>query len=503
MDAVSSARPERPRVTPAADLVTWLQGEVPVRTVGDLTAEVTGVSLSTARVRPGDLFAALSGARAHGASYAEQALAAGAVAVLTDEQGVALLPAGTPAFVVADPRGVLGRLAAHIHGNPARDLQMIGITGTQGKTTSARLLERALTSAGVPTGVVGTIGTSILGEVVPTSLTTPEAPDLQGLFALMRERHAQVCVMEVSSHALVLGRVDGVVFDVGVFLNLGRDHLDFHSDVDDYFAAKASLFTPERSVRGLTNIDDEHGRLLLERASVPMQTMSTTGRDADWQAIDVELSAGGATFTVLGPGVRERARLEVPGAFNVANALAGIAAAASVGIDAATVVEGLGSVGGVPGRLERVDEGQDFTVVVDYAHKPEALTAVLETLRPVTKGRLIAVIGAGGDRDPGKRPIMGRIAAELADLVIVTDDNPRTEDPATIRGAVLAGCREGRAEVLDVGDRRLAIRTALERAHPGDVVLIAGKGHETGQEVHGEVHPFDDRVVAAEELRAR
>ncbi|UUZ59648.1 UDP-N-acetylmuramoyl-L-alanyl-D-glutamate--2,6-diaminopimelate ligase [Nocardioides sp. B-3] len=394
-------------------------------------------------------------------------------------------------------------MAARIYGEPASAMQMIGVTGTRGKTTTTRLLEDGLESVDITGAVIGTVGTRVAGTDIKTALTTPEAPDLHGLFALMRERGVEVCAMEVSSHALVLGRVDGVVFDVATFLNLGRDHLDFHTDVDDYFAAKASLFTPERARRGLTNIDDEFGRRLLDEATIPMQTFSTRG-PADWQATDIELAGDGATFTVVGPGGQRRpARVPVPGAFNVSNALAAIASAAMAGLDVALVADGIGRGGGVPGRLEQVDAGRDFVLVVDYAHKPDAVEAVIATLRPLTDGRVIVVLGAGGDRDPGKRPIMGEIAARLADVLIVTDDNPRTEDPASIRAAVLAGTVDGVAEVVEVGDRRTAIVEAARRAAPGDVVLIAGKGHETGQEIHGEVHPFDDRVVAREAVATR
>lgn len=497
----TGTRPGQPVVTRLADLVDWLGTLTPVRGDGDLDVAVTGISLSTQRILPGDLYAALPGTRAHGADFADQALAAGAVAVLTDADGADRLPPGTPVLVVEHPRAVLGRVAAHLYGEPTADLTVIGVTGTQGKTTTTRLLEAGLEQAGVPAAVVGTVGTRIHGVDVKTSLTTPEAPDLHGLFAVMREQGVVACAMEVSSHALVLGRVDGVVFDVATFLNLGRDHLDFHPDVDDYFAAKASLFTPERARRGLSNVDDEHGRLLLERAGIPMQTFSSEGRDADWRAVDVELAGDGARFTVTGPGgLRVDAGVPVPGAFNVSNALAAIASAALAGLDPHQVARGIAAGGGVPGRLERVDADQDFTVVVDYAHKPDAVEAVLATLRPLTEGQVIVVLGAGGDRDPGKRPIMGEIAARLADVVIVTDDNPRTEDPTAIRAAVVAGTRGGAAEVVEIGDRRAAIRDAVRRARREDVVLIAGKGHETGQEVHGEVHPFDDRVVAAEEI---
>ena len=496
-------RPRQPPVTPVVDLADWLEGLTDVGRHGDLGTVVTGISLSTERIQPGDLYAALPGSRAHGADFTEQAVTSGAVAVLTDPTGLERLPDGVPALVVPDPRRVLGRLAARIYGDPAADLNVIGVTGTQGKTTTTRILEQGLSAAGMTSAVVGTVGTRLAGVDVKTQLTTPEAPDLHGLFAVMRERGVETCAMEVSSHALVLGRVDGVVFDVATFLNLGRDHLDFHADIEDYFAAKASLFTPERARRGLTNVDDEFGVRLLERATIPMATFSSRGQLADWRAVDVELGPAGADFTVLGPDVEVRAHAPIPGEFNVSNTLAAIASAALAGIDPHLVADGIARSGGVPGRLEPVSAGQDYTVVVDYAHKPDALEAVLATLRPLTQGRVIVVIGAGGDRDTIKRPVMGEIAARLADVVVVTDDNPRSEDPAAIRAAVLGGAEGGRAEVLEIGDRRLAIREAVLRAEPGDVVLVAGKGHETGQEIHGEVHPFDDRVVAADEIRGR
>jgi UDP-N-acetylmuramoyl-L-alanyl-D-glutamate--2,6-diaminopimelate ligase len=300
--------------------------------------------------------------------------------------------------------------------------------------------------------------------------------------------------MEVSSHALVMGRVDGVVFDLAVFTNLGRDHLDFHRDLDDYFAAKASLFTPERARRALVNVDDPYGRRLLDEIAIPSRTFSATGADADWRATDLDLSATGSRFVVHGPdGRRVEAGVPLPGDFNVANALAAVAACAEVGFEADAVAAGIAAGAGVPGRLERIEAGQDFAVVVDYAHKPDAVESALRTLRPLTAGRLIVVIGAGGDRDPGKRPLMGEIAARLADVLVVTDDNPRSEDPAAIRAAVLAGTSGAAAEVVEVGDRRRAIRAALDRARTGDIVLVAGKGHEQVQIVGGKQRPFSDR----------
>ncbi|MGA8994866.1 MAG: UDP-N-acetylmuramoyl-L-alanyl-D-glutamate--2,6-diaminopimelate ligase, partial [Nocardioidaceae bacterium] len=415
---------------------------------------------------------------------------------------------GVPVLVVASPRRVVGELAARVHGRPAAGMRMLAVTGTQGKTTTTRLAEAALTSAGVPAAVVGTVGTRVLGTEVKTSLTTPEAPDLHALFALMAERGVVACAMEVSSHALVMGRVDGVRFDLACFTNLGRDHLDFHADVEDYYAAKASLFTPGRARRGLVNLDDEHGRRLAGEATIEVRTYSTTGRDADWRALDVRLGPEGSTFTVVGPtGDAVPARVPLTGDFNVSNGLCALAALAELGFDLAAVAEGMASSGGVPGRLERVEAGQEFLAVVDYAHKPDAVAAAIGALRPLTSGRLVVVIGAGGDRDPGKRGLMGEIAARLADVVVVTDDNPRSEDPAAVRAAVLAGARgvpaAERAEVHEVGDRRSAIRLAVRTARHGDTVLVAGKGHETGQEVAGSTSPFDDRDVLREETRAR
>jgi UDP-N-acetylmuramoyl-L-alanyl-D-glutamate--2,6-diaminopimelate ligase len=510
MQRASLTRPADPVSTPLADLAATLGATV----LGDPAGVVvTGLTLSSQRVEPGDLYAALAGARAHGAAYSADAVAAGAVAVLTDADGAERArSAGVPVLVVDAPRRLLGSLAARIHGEPAMSLTLMAVTGTQGKTTTTRLLESGLQGAGITAAVVGTVGTRIAGEDVTTALTTPEAPDLHALFAVMREQEVQACAMEVSSHALVMGRVDGVVFDVAAFTNLGRDHLDFHADLDDYFAAKASLFTRERARLGLTNVDDEHGRLLLERATIPMRTFSAAGAVADWRAVDVALRPEGSTFTVVSPGGdRIAAGVPLTGTFNVANALCAIALAAEAGFDPTPVARALAASGGVPGRLERIDAGQDFLAVVDYAHKPDALEAALAALRPLTSGRLILVVGAGGDRDTGKRPAMGEIGARLADLLVVTDDNPRSEDPAAIRAAVLAGVgsvpADERAEVVELGSRREAIAHAIAAARTGDVVLVAGKGHETGQEIGvGEdrvVHPFDDRDEVRAALEAR
>jgi UDP-N-acetylmuramoyl-L-alanyl-D-glutamate--2,6-diaminopimelate ligase len=498
----SPTRPATPVRTPLAEVASALGVSLPAGVPGDLV--VTGLAHGSERVRPGDLYAALPGARRPGAEFARDAVARGAVAVLTDPTGAGEAGGcGVPVLVVPSPRSVLGQLAAQLFGRASEDLLLLGVTGTQGKTTTTRLLESGLAAAGTTAAVVGTVGTRIAGVDVATALTTPEAPDLHALFAVMREQGVRACAMEVSSHALVMGRVDGVVFDVAAFTNLGRDHLDFHATLEEYFAAKASLFTPERARRGLTNIDDEHGRMLLERASIPMTTFALDG-DADWRATDAVAEPEGSTFRVRTPdGSSFGAGVPLPGRFNVANALCAVALAAEAGLDPEAVARGIAAGPGVPGRLERIDAGQDFLAVVDYAHKPDAVEAALATLRPLGR-RLIVVLGAGGDRDRGKRPLMGEIAARLADVLVVTDDNPRTEDAAAIREEVLAGAGRvatgERAEVVEVGDRATAIRHAVDLAAPGDVLLVAGKGHETGQEIAGVVHPFDDRVALREAL---
>lgn len=471
--------------------------------------DVTGVSLRSGDVRAGDLYAALPGTRTHGAQFCAQARAAGAVAVLTDPAGrAAAIESGLPALVVGDPRSVLGHVSATVYGAAASALVLVGVTGTQGKTTTTQLFASALRAAGRRTAVIGTMGTWVDGERLATALTTPEAPDLHALFAVMRDRGVEVCAMEVSSHALVMHRVDGVVFDAALFLNFGRDHLDFHGDVEHYFAAKASLLTPPRSRLALLSADDTAVLGLRDRLDVPVRTFSAAGAAADWRAVDVSLHATGADFTLQGPaGQRTRVASHLVGDFNVSNAVAALAAAGEVGFDVRRAAAGLATVESVSGRLERLDEGQEFAVVVDYAHKPDAVAAALRAMRAVTRGRLWVVLGAGGDRDAGKRELMGAAAGELADVVVITDDNPRTEEPGVIRRALLAGAhrttraRSGRAEVLVVPGRRAAIEHALGSAGAGDTVVIAGKGHESGQQVGGTVAPFDDRVVAREILR--
>ena len=494
-------RPERVRPVPLAELAQRL-GVAPPE--GD--AAVTGITHDSRAVRPGDVYVARPGARFHGADFAVQAARLGAVAVLTDPSGAERAAAtGLPVLTVPEPRDRMGDLAATIYGDPGRDLLQIGITGTSGKTTTSYLVEgglRAAAKEGELTGLIGTVESRIGDERIKSERTTPEATELQALFAVMRERGVRSVVMEVSSHALVLGRVDGCVFDVAVFNNLSPEHLDFHTDMEDYFRAKAQLFTKARSRAGVVNLDDAYGRRLAGGESeVPVTTYSAEGHpDADWRAQDVELGPLGSTFTVVGPaGETARAAAPLPGPFNVANALAAITALVTAGIDLQTAVEGVAAVPGVPGRLERVEAGQPYLAVVDYAHKPDAVDSVLRALRKVTEGRVHAVLGCGGDRDPHKRPAMGAALARLADTAVLTSDNPRSEDPLAILAAMLAGAAEvpvhERGTVLVEEDRAAAIAAAVARAEPGDTVLVAGKGHEQGQDIAGVVRPFDDREV--------
>jgi UDP-N-acetylmuramoyl-L-alanyl-D-glutamate--2,6-diaminopimelate ligase len=467
---------------------------------------VTGATLRAQHVRPGDLFAGLPGMRVHGADFAAEALAAGAAAILTDQEGAdrAAPAEGTvPVLVHDDPRGILGAAAARVYGEPSRRLSILGVTGTSGKTTTTYLLESALRAAGFRTGLLGTVETRIAGERLGSALTTPEAPDLQALLAVMVEHGVTHAPMEVSSHALALGRASGTHFAVGAFTNLSQDHLDFHRDLEDYFRAKALLFDG-RCEREVVCVDTEWGRRLAGPATI---TVSTTG-DAMWTASELRtLPTGEQLFVAHGPdAVRLRLRLRLPGSFNVANALLAAGILHAAGVPGESIELGLAEVD-VPGRMERVALGQDFAAVVDYSHKPGAVAAVLDAARAQTSGKVIVVLGCGGDRDAAKRPLMGAAAARGAELLIVTDDNPRSEPPADIRAAMLAGAREvperERGEVIEIGDRRQAIAAAIRRAGRGDIVVVAGKGHETGQEVAGVVHPFSDREELAAALRAR
>ena len=518
-------RPTRVTPVPLAELARLLTAEIP--SAADEDAQATGITHDSRAVRPGDVYAALPGARFHGADFAPQAQRLGAVAVLTDPAGrERAAETGLPVLVVPDPRGRMGALAAALYGEPGADLLQIGITGTSGKTTTAYLVEGGLRRAAdearaaeLPdgaarpggtglTGLIGTVESRIGDERIKSERTTPEATELQALFAVMRERGVTSVAMEVSSHALVLGRVDGSVFDIAVFNNLSPEHLDFHPDMEDYFRAKRQLFTKARSRAGVVNFDDEYGFRLIRESEVPVTTFSAEGHpDADWHAEDVRIGPLGSTFTAVGPkGEKVAAASPIPGPFNVANALAALTALATAGIDPRTAADGIAEVPGVPGRLERVDAGQPYLAVVDYAHKPDAVESVLYAIRKVTEGRVHAVLGCGGDRDPHKRPAMGAALARLADTAVLTSDNPRSEDPLAILAAMLGGAAEvpahERGTVLLEEERAAAVDVAVARAEAGDTVLVLGKGHEQGQDIAGVVRPFDDRGVLRAAIRA-
>ena len=445
--------------------------------------DVLDVTHDSGSVRPGSLFCCLPGKRRDGHEFARAAVDAGAVALLV-ERVVADVD-DVPQVVVADARGAMALLAAEVHGRPADTLAVVGVTGTNGKTTTTFLVRSILEAAGRPTGLLGTMS---------GPRTTPEAPVLQAALAGFVAEGKVAAAIEVSSGGLVARRVEGMRFAAAIFTGLSQDHLDDHGTMDDYFEAKALLFSPERTAVGVVNADDEWGQKLLDRAPVPMRPYAMA------DAVDLELRTGSASFTWDG----ERVELPLDGAFNVANALAAATACRELGVSAADVARGLSNVGVIAGHSEAVDAGQDFRVVVDYAHTPLALESVLKAAREAAgeAGKVIAVFGCGGDRDPTKRAPMGWAASCEADVVVVTSDNPRSEDPDAIISAIVEGATGG-ALVLVEPDRRAAIALAFARASAGDVVVLAGKGHETGQVIGDTVLPFDDKDVAVELLRGR
>jgi UDP-N-acetylmuramoyl-L-alanyl-D-glutamate--2,6-diaminopimelate ligase len=459
---------------------------------GDARVGITAVTYRSDEAIPGSLFFCVPGGTADGHDFAGAAVAAGAAALVVERT----LPLPVTQILVPSVRRAMGPVSAEFYGRPSERMTVVGVTGTNGKTTTTYLLESLLRAASLVPGVIGTTGVRVDGTPEPFARTTPEAPDLHRLLARMVDRGVQAVAMEVSSHGLDQHRVGGMRFRCAVFTNLTQDHLDYHGTLERYFRAKAMLFDPRMAERAAVNWDSPEGRRLL-RSDLPTVTFGVE-EGADLRAVDVETGLDGISFRLGRTVVRSRLR----GAFNVHNALAALAAARQVGIDEAAAVDGVGSVGGVPGRLEPIEEGQRFLVVVDYAHTPDSLENVLRAARFLTHGgRVIVAFGCGGDRDRGKRPLMGNVATRLADLSIITSDNPRSEDPLAIIAEIERGATGGHAHVVEP-DRRAAIRRAVRAANAGDVVVIAGKGHETGQEFADRTVPFDDRVVAAEELRA-
>jgi UDP-N-acetylmuramoyl-L-alanyl-D-glutamate--2,6-diaminopimelate ligase len=474
---------------------------------GDADVEISDLAYDSRHAGPGTLYFCVTGLSRDGHEFAGEAVEAGAAALVVERP----LDLGVPEIEVANARAAMAPLAAAFWGDPTEDLTVIGVTGTNGKTTTAFLVRHLLEDAGRRCGLLGTVQRVVGGEVEEVERTTPEAIDLQATFSRMAEAGDEACALEVSSHALVLHRADAIQFDVKVFTNLTLDHLDFHEGMEDYFAAKRLLFTAEGGVPTLeleggvsvVNVDDPYGRRLAEELeegpSGDQVTFSPTGGEADFSARGVAFDAAGSTFEChSSTGVIE-VRTPLPGDFNVANALAALAVAHALGLDLRRAAASLASVAQVPGRFESIDEGQPFAVLVDYAHTPDSLENVLDAARRITEGRVISVFGCGGERDREKRPLMGRAASERSDLAIVTSDNPRGEDPLAIIDEVVAGMT---GDPVIEPDRRRAIARAVEEAAPGDVVVIAGKGHERGQEVAGRLLPFDDHEVASEALRA-
>ncbi|HEY2813331.1 MAG TPA: UDP-N-acetylmuramoyl-L-alanyl-D-glutamate--2,6-diaminopimelate ligase [Acidimicrobiales bacterium] len=441
--------------------------------------DVTGVVHDSRAVTDGSLFCCVPGAIADGHAFAATAVEAGAVALLCER----VLKVDVAQAVVPATRVAMGPAAAMLHGHPSRSLDVVGVTGTNGKTTTTHLVRSIFDTAGRPAETIGTL---------TGARTTPEAPDLQRLLAEMRDRGTRAVAMEVSSHALAQHRVDGTWFRVGLFTNLSRDHLDFHHTMDEYFEAKALLFTADRCEHAVVNVDDPWGQKLAARLELP------------WEPYSLDDASEVTTEAHESRCVWDGVELRVPlgGRFNLSNAIAAAVTARALGVDHGAIAEGLAGAGPVPGRFETVDAGQPFTVIVDYAHTPDGLERVLEAARELAgPNAVVVVFGSGGDRDPSKRAPMGEVASRLADRVVLTSDNPRGEDPGAIMEAVRQGINEP-SSVLTEPDRRLAIEAALAGARPGDVVVIAGKGHETTQTVGDDVRPFDDRVVAAELLEA-
>ncbi|MFT8396272.1 UDP-N-acetylmuramoyl-L-alanyl-D-glutamate--2,6-diaminopimelate ligase [Propionibacterium sp.] len=491
---IRALRPHLPGRVPLSELGAGLDLQIPA---GAADLGIIDIELDSRAAGDGSLYVGLPGTRTHGARFAGQAAAQGAVAVLTDPEGARLAEGqGIPVVVAADPRHAMALLAARLFGEPAQHLLMLGLTGTNGKTTTAFLVEAALAAAGLHVGTIGTNGFRLDARTLPssrTTITTPESSDLQALLAVMRQGGAAAVVMEASSVALYQERVDGVYFDVAGFTNLGRDHLDFHKTQEAYFEAKAKLFTAAMCRRAVINADDPWGRILVERArSAGAPEVVTTGFDAgrDYRVLSFEPNEqGGEHIELDAAGRRLGIDIALPGRYNVANAATCVAMIDQAGIDLDQAVPGMAHAQ-VPGRMQRVHLGPGAPrVYVDFAHTPQAVESALSALH----GRTIVVLGAGGDRDKAKRVPMGDIAAEHADVVVVTDDNPRSEDPAAIRAELLRGAAgHPGVEVLDGGDRSHAIGMALRLAGPDDALAVLGKGHETTQEIEGVRHPFDD-----------
>ncbi|HBP65491.1 MAG TPA: UDP-N-acetylmuramoyl-L-alanyl-D-glutamate--2,6-diaminopimelate ligase [Desulfosporosinus sp.] len=484
---------------PTSKILAEIIKEIEVQaSSGNSQVMVGGMSMDSRKVQPGELYACVPGFKVDGHDFAEKAINSGAVALVVDH----FLPLNVPQVKVANVRQVIGHLAAAVYGHPSEQLELVGVTGTNGKTTITYLIEKIGTKHGQKVGLIGTLGSRINGRVIPGERTTPEAIEVQKLLGDMVAEGVSLAVMEVSSHALDLGRVSGCEFDVGIFTNLTQDHLDYHKTMEDYLYAKSRLFSNLKGKKqpkiSILNGDDASFKML-SGASAATVVSYGINHEADYKAENVEVTAAGVRFVVRFREGLQTIKYSTPGVFSVYNALAAFAWGVERGYSAESVAEALAEIPGVPGRFESVRLGQPFQVIVDYAHTPDGLENVVRTAQSFTKGRLITVFGCGGDRDRGKRPIMAEAASQYSDFVIVTSDNPRTEDPDQIIKEVLIGISG--VDHVALRDRREAIWSACRMAKAGDTILIAGKGHETYQIFGTEVHPFDDREVAREALR--
>ena len=460
------------------------------------SVNVTGISQSSNEISTGDLFIALPGEKFHGAQFAADAVEQGAVAVLTDLAGAAMVT-GVPVLVVENPRRAAGVISAWFYEEPMRDLYSVGVTGTNGKTTVTTLLHQIMQAAGRESGLIGTVETRIGSEVLLSKRTTPESAELQGLIATMRERHMRNLVMEVSSHAITLERIRGSHFAVVGFTNLSQDHLDFHKSMEEYFLAKAKLFTFEYADLAVINIDDVYGARLAAMTELPVMSLSRTNTKATWHFASITRDYVGAAIAIRGSGgILIEGKTILQGGFNYDNLLMAVAIATESGIDPIDIAAILPQLTGAVGRLEAVRLGQNFTALVDYAHSPDAVARVLETAHEITTGSVIAVLGCGGDRDASKRSLMGLALRDGADIAIYTSDNPRSEKPEDILVQMVLDI-DVQAPNEVITDRKAAIRAAVNHAVAGDVVIVLGKGHEKGQEISGVIYPFDDRIELA------
>ena len=460
------------------------------------SVNVTGISQSSNEISTGDLFIALPGEKFHGAQFAADAVERGAVAVLTDLTGAAMV-SGVPVLVVENPRRAAGVISAWFYEEPMRDLYSVGVTGTNGKTTVTTLLHQIMQAAGRESGLIGTVETRIGSEVLLSKRTTPESAELQGLIATMRERHMRNLVMEVSSHAITLERIRGSHFAVVGFTNLSQDHLDFHKSMEEYFLAKAKLFTFEYADLAVINIDDVYGARLAAMTELPVMSLSRTNTKATWHFASITRDYVGAAIAIRGSGgILIEGKTILQGGFNYDNLLMAVAIATESGIDPIDIAAILPQLTGAVGRLEAVRLGQNFTALVDYAHSPDAVARVLETAHEITTGSVIAVLGCGGDRDASKRSLMGLALRDGADIAIYTSDNPRSEKPEDILVQMVLDIDVQEPNAV-ITDRSAAIKAAVNHAAAGDVVIVLGKGHEKGQEISGVIYPFDDRIELA------